>query len=81
MCTLQLIFGYTTPYMLAAWSLKTGFFYAGTAFVSLIIFYFTIPETKGRSYAELDDLFQRRIPARQFAKTKAFVSSDAPGQA
>lgn len=27
-------------------------------------------ETKGRSYIELDELFARKIPARQFAKTK-----------
>lgn len=35
-------------------------------------------ETRGRSYVELDELFERRIPARQFATTmtSAQVSSE-----
>ena len=32
--------------------------------------YFRLPETKDRSASELDELFERRIPARQFKTTK-----------
>ena len=32
--------------------------------------FFRLPEVKGRTYEELDILFQRKIPARQFAKTE-----------
>jgi SP family general alpha glucoside:H+ symporter-like MFS transporter len=31
--------------------------------------YFFLPEFKHRSYRELDILFNRRVPARQFKKT------------
>lgn len=29
-----------------------------------------IAETKGRTYAELDILFENKVPARRFSKTK-----------
>ena len=32
-----------------------------------------VPETKGRSFAELDELFARKIPAWKFAKTEVSV--------
>jgi hypothetical protein len=32
--------------------------------------YFFIPEYRGRSYAQLDELFARRVPAREFEKTQ-----------
>ena len=35
-----------------------------------IYLYFRLPETKGRTYAELDILFANHVPARKFAKTK-----------
>lgn len=31
--------------------------------------YFRLPEPKGRTYAELDILFERRVTARDFSKT------------
>jgi hypothetical protein len=33
---------------------------------SIVIVYFWLPETKGRSPAELDILFNERVPARKF---------------
>ncbi|KAI1780363.1 putative maltose permease [Hypoxylon cercidicola] len=45
---------------------KLGYFYGGLGVLCLIWGYFRIPETKGRTYEELDILFERRIPARQF---------------
>ena len=30
---------------------------------------FRLPEPKGRTYGELDILFEKRVPARQFAST------------
>lgn len=35
-------------------------------FLCIVITYFYLPETKGRSPAELDVMFAARIPARQF---------------
>lgn len=48
---------------------KTGFFWFGTAFPTLVWAYFRLPETKDRTYEELDILFDRRISARKFSST------------
>ncbi|WVW80729.1 hypothetical protein I302_102715 [Kwoniella bestiolae CBS 10118] len=68
-----LIFNYCTPIMLASpganWGLNIGYFWAGTTALSLVALFFFIPETKGRTYAELDELFERKIPARKFKTT------------
>ncbi|KAK6202241.1 maltose permease [Scheffersomyces amazonensis] len=46
---------------------KTAFIWFATAFPTLIWCYFRLPETKDRTYEELDLLFEKKIPARQFA--------------
>jgi hypothetical protein len=51
------------------------FFFFGTgSFIYLLVAYF-VPETKGRSFAELDELFEREIPAWRFATTETHVSN------
>ncbi|KAI1480460.1 putative maltose permease [Daldinia eschscholtzii] len=45
---------------------KLGYFFGGLGVFCLIWSYFRIPETKGRTYEELDILFDRKVPARQF---------------
>lgn len=55
---------------------KCGYVWGGTALFTLIVAYFCLPEMKGRSYRELDIMFKRRIPARQFAKTEISVEDD-----
>lgn len=63
-----------TPYMVnpSAWDWQnfTGFFWAGLCFLGLIYAYFRIPEPSGRTFAELDLLFERKISARKFASTE-----------
>lgn len=63
-----------TPYMLNStawnWGNYAGFFWSGTCFLSLIYTYFRVPEPSGRTFAELDILFERRISARKFKQTK-----------
>lgn len=62
-----------TPYMLNPtawnWGNYAGFFWAGACFLSIIYTYFRVPEPAGRTFAELDLLFERRISARKFKKT------------
>lgn len=55
-----------------AWNLKgyTGFVWGGTCFGMFVWSYFRLPETWNRSYHELDVLFAKRIPAREFATTQ-----------
>jgi MFS transporter, SP family, general alpha glucoside:H+ symporter len=64
-----------TPYMLNPsawnWGAKTGFFWAGWCFLCLIWTYFRLPEPKGRTYGELDILFENKVSARKFATTDA----------
>ncbi|KAF4453926.1 putative maltose permease (MalP) [Fusarium austroafricanum] len=51
------------------WGARTAYFWAGTCLFSAIWVFFRLPEPKGRTYAELDVLFEKRVPARKFAKT------------
>lgn len=51
------------------WGARSALFWAGSCLLSAIWVYFRLPEPKGRTYAELDVLFERRVPAKKFAKT------------
>jgi SP family general alpha glucoside:H+ symporter-like MFS transporter len=72
-----------TPYMLNPgswnWANFTGFFWAGICFLCIIYTYFRVPEPSGRSFAELDLLFERGISARNFASTEVDVFEDEVG--
>ncbi|KAJ8112129.1 hypothetical protein OPT61_g5437 [Boeremia exigua] len=60
-----------------AWGLggKGGYIWFGIAFATLVWTIFRLPEMMGRTYGEIDDLFQRDIPARQFADASAHVAA------
>ena len=45
----------------------------GICFCCIIYVYFRLPEPMGRSFAELDLLFERGVSARNFAKTDVDV--------
>ncbi|KAH7258754.1 hypothetical protein MRS44_009735 [Fusarium solani] len=69
-----ILFNYTVPLMLsnqgAGWGQKIGLFFGGITLVYLIPCVLMFPETKGRTYHELDELFEQRVPAWRFASTK-----------
>ncbi|KFX87085.1 hypothetical protein V490_08563 [Pseudogymnoascus sp. VKM F-3557] len=69
--------GVITPYMLnpTAWNWKgrSGFFWAGLCFLCALWSYFRLPEPKGRTYGELDTLFEMGISARAFRRTNVSV--------
>jgi hypothetical protein len=54
----------------AGWGQKTGLFFGGITFVYLVPVILLFPETKGRTYQELDELFESGIHAWKFAKTR-----------
>lgn len=62
-----------TPLMLnptsLGWGSKSGFFWAGTCFLCMVYCIIRLPEPKGRTYGELDILFEKKIPARKFKTT------------
>ncbi|KAL7893150.1 general substrate transporter [Trichoderma sp. SZMC 28014] len=60
---------YATPPMLLHLSLKAGFVYAAFSVPICIIMWLYVPETSGRSAAEIDELYERRIPAWRWSKT------------
>ena len=52
------------------WGNYAGFFWAGACFFSIIYTYYRVPEPRGRTYAEMDMLFDRKVSARKFAKAE-----------
>lgn len=72
--------GVVTPYMLNPgawnWGNYAGFFWAGICFFCVVYTYFRLPEPSGRSFAELDLLFEKRISARKFATTEVDVFAE-----
>lgn len=49
----------------------------GSCFIVLVWAYFRLPECKGRTYRELDILFERRTSARKFKETVVLETDDA----
>ena len=47
----------------------TGFVWGGCAWIVFVWAYFRLPETKDRTFHELDILFAKQVPARKFAST------------
>ncbi|KAE8442521.1 hypothetical protein EG329_003236 [Mollisiaceae sp. DMI_Dod_QoI] len=74
---INIIMNIIIPYMLNPsawnWKAKSGFFYAGLCFLCGVWTFFRLPEPKGRTYAELDALFDRGVSARKFKGTKVDI--------
>jgi SP family general alpha glucoside:H+ symporter-like MFS transporter len=66
----SLISGVLEPYFMnpTQWNLRgyTGFIWGATAFLTFIWAFFRLPETKGRTFEDLDILFAKKVPARKF---------------
>ncbi|OJD14228.1 hypothetical protein AJ78_05414 [Emergomyces pasteurianus Ep9510] len=45
---------------------KLGFVFGGLASICFVWTYFNVPETKGRTFEELDIMFERKVPTREF---------------
>jgi SP family general alpha glucoside:H+ symporter-like MFS transporter len=63
----------------SAWGLKgyTGFFWGYFAAIVFVWAFFRLPETKGRTFHELDILFAKEVPARKFATTDVDAFDEA----
>lgn len=48
------------------WRGKIGFLFAGLGALCAVYCFFCLPETKGRTFEELDILFERKVPSRKF---------------
>ncbi|EHK97792.1 MFS general substrate transporter [Glarea lozoyensis ATCC 20868] len=56
---------------------KSGYIWAGTAFVCTVMAWIWVPEMKHRSFREIDILFKRRVPARKWKHTVVDINDDA----
>jgi SP family general alpha glucoside:H+ symporter-like MFS transporter len=59
------------------WGAKTGFFWAGSCVLCIIWVFFRLPEPKGRTYGELDILFEQNVSARKFKSTTVDIGRGA----
>ncbi|KAF4176555.1 hypothetical protein CNMCM8927_000729 [Aspergillus lentulus] len=65
----SIMFSFCTPLMIngnAQWGVKTGFFFAATGAIAVIIGWFILPEVSLRTPAEIDELFEKRVNFRKF---------------
>lgn len=74
-----LVFGQLLPRMISVsswnWGAKSGFFFGGLMAINLVWAYFRVPETKNRTFAEMDILFKNNVKARDFSKTKVNLAT------
>ncbi|KJX95580.1 MFS transporter like protein [Zymoseptoria brevis] len=71
--------------VLASWMLnpdggnlggKCGYVWGGTGFACFVVAWFFLPEYKGRSYRELDILFERKVNPRKWPQTVINIEED-----
>jgi SP family general alpha glucoside:H+ symporter-like MFS transporter len=74
---LNTMWSFTLPYLFNPDKLnlggRLGFVFGGLSVVCLIYRRFCLPETRGRTYEELDDMFRERISARRFGENRTKV--------
>ncbi|BEI81737.1 hypothetical protein CcaverHIS002_0208970 [Cutaneotrichosporon cavernicola] len=61
---------FASPPMLLALGLKAGFVFFAVATPIAALLWVFLPETKWRSASEIDELYERKIPAWRWAKTR-----------
>ncbi|KAL3495038.1 general substrate transporter [Aspergillus germanicus] len=73
---------FTSPYMYYDGNLgpKIGFVYGGTTVLLLAYSWFCVGETAGRSNADIERLFQDKVPVREWAKYVIIDDGNAMGQ-
>ncbi|KAI1445449.1 general substrate transporter [Annulohypoxylon stygium] len=59
------------------WGAKYCWIWAASNALTFAVFWFFLPDMKGRSLEEIDELFEKRVPARDFQKFQCQSSSQA----
>jgi hypothetical protein len=54
---------------------RVAFIFAGVLALCVILIFFMVPETKGRTYTEIDELWSRGIPPRKFKETTLITAA------
>ncbi|KAL4897114.1 general substrate transporter [Aspergillus ambiguus] len=78
----SVVFAVVIPYAMnedqGDWRGKIGFLFSGLAFLSAVYCYWCLPETQGRTFEELDILFEQKVPSRRFGRYQ--VDIDVAGR-
>ncbi|KAK3936213.1 general substrate transporter [Diplogelasinospora grovesii] len=76
----NIIGGVLEPYFMSptAWNAqgKTAFFWGSLSFLTTVWGFFRLPETKDRTFGEMDILFQKGVSARKFASYNINADED-----
>lgn len=59
---------------------KIAFVFLGPSVPVFIYLYLCLPEMKGRSIDELEEMFQDRVPARKFKNHQCRLTEERKGQ-
>ena len=77
----SVVAGVLQPYFMnpTKWNLKgyTGFIWGSTAFLTFVWGYFRLPETRNRTFEELDIMFAKGVSARKFSSYKVDSFNEA----
>jgi SP family general alpha glucoside:H+ symporter-like MFS transporter len=69
---MQCMWNFLLPYIFnpdkANLGAKTAFIFGGLSVFCCIYLFYCHPESRGRSYEELDEMFMKGVPARDFDK-------------
>ncbi|KAK3938175.1 general substrate transporter [Diplogelasinospora grovesii] len=80
---LNMMWSFVLPYLFnpdkANLGAKVAFIFGGLSVLSLVYIWFYQPETAGRTYEELDEMFMKAVPARKFKSYKP--EAQAKGEA
>ncbi|KAK3353829.1 general substrate transporter [Lasiosphaeria hispida] len=71
---------FCSPYFINPKALNWGkycWLWAGSNVVTLVFFYFLLPEVKGRSLEEIDELFEKKVSVNYFATYECECSKQA----
>lgn len=73
--------GFCSPYFINPedlnWGAKYAYIWAGSNLCCLVFFYLCVPETKGRTLEEIDELFANRVSVRNFKNFKTKIVAEA----
>jgi hypothetical protein len=63
---------FTAPYFINPanlnWGGKYGYIWFGSTFLVVAFIWFLVPEVQGRSLEEIEEMFDKRLPAKAFPK-------------
>ncbi|RAH77139.1 MFS alpha-glucoside transporter [Aspergillus japonicus CBS 114.51] len=80
----SVVFAVAIPYAMDAdeadWRGKLGFLFAGTSLVCAAMCFWWLPETQGRTFEELDAMFEQGVRSRRFRRCVVVIGEEGRGR-